>query len=113
MSDWLIVLGDASIKYQGTWADLAQKSGTSTDTIISQPEKADHQTQLEVNSTIRNQTLKVADAVSDLSRATGDLSLYCRSNHRPVPLNSGCDSSDLLNQLITSKPSASGISSYS
>jgi hypothetical protein len=109
----LIVLGDASVKFQGTWADLAHKSGISTDTIIPQPENPNHQTQLEVDSTIRNQTLKVADAVSDLSRATGDLSLYCRSNHRLIPLNSGCDNSDLLKKLITFKLSATEISSYS
>ncbi|POS72247.1 hypothetical protein DHEL01_v209361 [Diaporthe helianthi] len=76
LSDWLIVLGDASVKYQGTWADLAQKSGANIDPSILQSEKKDDQTQLEVDSTIRIQTLKVADAVLDLSRATGDLSLY-------------------------------------
>ncbi|KAG8169736.1 hypothetical protein KVR01_000481 [Diaporthe batatas] len=74
LSDWLTVLGDASIKFQGTWADLAEKLGPTAGPVV--PQENNHQAQLEVDSTIQKQALKVADAASDLSRATGDLSLY-------------------------------------
>ncbi|KAL2880163.1 hypothetical protein SGCOL_004548 [Colletotrichum sp. CLE4] len=77
LADQLVVLGGGTIAYQGTWDSLKQNSKyaslkvdideTKNDTVVEQPQ---------VDKTMQNQELKMAEAASDLSRATGDLSLY-------------------------------------
>ncbi|KAH6645218.1 P-loop containing nucleoside triphosphate hydrolase protein [Truncatella angustata] len=76
MADWLVVLGDASIKYQGPWAGLTQKVEHVLKVHASEKCNTNVKEQLHVDGAIRNQRLKVADAISDLNRATGDISLY-------------------------------------
>lgn len=76
MADWLVVLGDASVKYQGTWADLTLKPEDILRLNVPESEKSSAKDQPQTDRTVQSQTLKVADAISDLSRATGDLSLY-------------------------------------
>ncbi|OIW26584.1 ABC transporter [Coniochaeta ligniaria NRRL 30616] len=74
LADWLVLLGNGSVKYQGTWADLAHKPDAMLKVNITEASKSslDH----EVDKTVLSQNLKVAEAISDLSRATGDFSLY-------------------------------------
>ncbi|KAH8903310.1 ABC transporter [Coniochaeta sp. PMI_546] len=74
LADWIVLLGNSSVKYQGTWADLAHKPETMLKVNIADTPKSifDHQ----VDKTVLSQSLKVAEAISDLSRATGDFSLY-------------------------------------
>ncbi|KXH28361.1 hypothetical protein CSAL01_10659 [Colletotrichum salicis] len=77
LADQLAVLGGGTIAYQGTWDGLKQNSKyaslkvgideTKNDTVVEQPQ---------VDKTVQNQKLKMAEAASDLSRATGDFSLY-------------------------------------
>ncbi|KAK1639348.1 P-loop containing nucleoside triphosphate hydrolase protein [Colletotrichum phormii] len=77
LADQLVVLGGGAIAYQGTWDGLKQNSKyaslkvdideTKNDTVVEQPQ---------VDKTVQNQKLKMAEAASDLSRATGDFSLY-------------------------------------
>ncbi|KAJ0322833.1 hypothetical protein COL5a_008660 [Colletotrichum fioriniae] len=76
-ADKLIILGGGALAYQGTWDGLKQHpkyssleidiEGSKSDTVVEQPQ---------VNKTVQSQNLKMAEAVSDLSRATGDISLY-------------------------------------
>ncbi|OHF02462.1 hypothetical protein CORC01_02157 [Colletotrichum orchidophilum] len=76
-ADQLVVLGGGTVAYQGTWTGLRQDpkyaalkvniSETRDDTIEEQPR---------VDKTVQNQNLKLAEAASDLSRVTGDISLY-------------------------------------
>jgi ATP-binding cassette subfamily C (CFTR/MRP) protein 1 len=74
LADWLVVLGDNSVKYQGTWADLAHKPDSMLKVNITETSK--NNLGYQVDKTVISQTLKVAEAISDLSRATGDFSLY-------------------------------------
>ncbi|KXH42042.1 hypothetical protein CNYM01_08392 [Colletotrichum nymphaeae SA-01] len=77
LADQLIILGGGTIAYQGTWDDLKQNPkyaslkvnivDSKNDTVVKQPQ---------VDKTVQSQNLKMAEAVSDLSRATGDISLY-------------------------------------
>ncbi|KAK7436766.1 hypothetical protein Landi51_12380 [Colletotrichum acutatum] len=77
LADKLIILGGGAIAYQGTWDGLKQHpkysslaidiEGSKSDTAVEQPQ---------VDKTVQSQNLKMAEAVSDLSRATGDISLY-------------------------------------
>ncbi|KAF4776651.1 hypothetical protein HER10_EVM0007842 [Colletotrichum scovillei] len=77
LADQLIILGGGTIAYQGTWDGLKQNpkyaslkvdiEDSKNDTIMEQPQ---------VDKTVQNQNLKMAEAVFDLSRATGDISLY-------------------------------------
>lgn len=69
LADWLVILGDASVKYQGTWANLKQKPEN-----ILKVNVADHGNNLD--NTVQSQALKVDEAISDLDRSTGDFSLY-------------------------------------
>ncbi|KAJ3943699.1 uncharacterized protein N0V96_006629 [Colletotrichum fioriniae] len=76
-ADKLIILGGGALAYQGTWDGLKQHpkyssleidiEGSKSDTVVEQPQ---------VNKTVQSQNWKMAEAVSDLSRATGDISLY-------------------------------------
>ncbi|PTB62192.1 P-loop containing nucleoside triphosphate hydrolase protein [Trichoderma citrinoviride] len=75
-SDWLIVLADSSIQYQGTAEGLKDQPQSILKVNAIDLDKTAAEEQLKVDSTVQKQTLKVADAISDLSRATGDLSLY-------------------------------------
>jgi ATP-binding cassette subfamily C (CFTR/MRP) protein 1 len=76
LADWLVVLGDASVKYQGTWADLTLKPEHILTVHVTETSKSNAKDQIQMDSTVQSQTLKVADAISDLTRATGDVSLY-------------------------------------
>lgn len=76
LADWLVVLGDASIKYQGTWADLTEKPEHIPKVIVADIHNNSAEKKHAVNESVQSQRLNVADAVSDLSRATGDISLY-------------------------------------
>ncbi|KAI0133901.1 ABC transporter [Xylariales sp. AK1849] len=76
LADCLVVLGDNTVKYQGTSGDLPQ----SPEQILKVNTEATHDDgkdkEIHVDKALRSQELKVADAISDLSRATGDISLY-------------------------------------
>ena len=74
LADKLIILGDGSVTYQGTWADLEHKPESMLKVDLAEP--AGNGLEQRVDKTVLNQSLKVADAISDLSRATGDFSLY-------------------------------------
>jgi hypothetical protein len=78
LADWLVVLGNSSVKYQGTWAGLTLKPESVLRVLVPETDASSTKEQPQVDSTVQKQTLKVADAISDLSRATGDLSLYGR-----------------------------------
>ncbi|KAH8757146.1 P-loop containing nucleoside triphosphate hydrolase protein, partial [Hyaloscypha sp. PMI_1271] len=75
-SDWLVVLGDDSIKYQGTWADFKEKPENIQKVHVAETHNNSVEEKNPVNKTVQSKSLDVAEAVSDLSRATGDISLY-------------------------------------
>ena len=76
MADWLVVLGDDSIKYQGTWADFKEKPENIQKVHVAETHNNSVEEKNPVNKTVQSKSLDVAEAVSDLSRATGDISLY-------------------------------------
>jgi ATP-binding cassette, subfamily C (CFTR/MRP), member 1 len=76
LADWLVVLGDDSIKYQGTWADLKEKPENILKIYVAETHNNSAEGTHPVNETVQSKSLDVAEAVSDLSRATGDISLY-------------------------------------
>ncbi|TEA20925.1 ABC transporter atnG [Colletotrichum sidae] len=74
LADWLLILGHDSIAYQGTWAGLENKPGNILKHNIYETRREEKQTL--VDKTVQSQSLKVTEAIVDLSRATGDTSLY-------------------------------------
>ncbi|KAB5542688.1 ABC transporter [Coniochaeta sp. 2T2.1] len=74
LADKLIILGNGTVAYQGTWSNLAHKPDSMLKVNIAETTKNDLDQKLD--KTVRNHSLKVAEAISDLSRATGDFSLY-------------------------------------
>ncbi|KAK2028383.1 ABC transporter [Colletotrichum zoysiae] len=76
LADELVILGDNTVKYQGTLDHLPQSPDQifkfNTDAAIDDGKNKETR----VDKTLRSQELRVADAISDLSRATGDISLY-------------------------------------
>ncbi|KAB5518710.1 ABC transporter [Coniochaeta sp. 2T2.1] len=74
LADKLIILGNGTVAYQGTWAELAHKPDSMLKVNIAEATKND--LDQKVDKTVVSQSLKVAEAISDLNRATGDFSLY-------------------------------------
>ncbi|KAK0640764.1 P-loop containing nucleoside triphosphate hydrolase protein [Cercophora newfieldiana] len=79
LADWLVILGDSEIRYQGTWKNLREdadaKQVLKLD-INSEGQNGSAEKQPELDKTVQSQSLKLAEATDDLSRATGDASLY-------------------------------------
>ncbi|KAF9875444.1 hypothetical protein CkaCkLH20_07264 [Colletotrichum karsti] len=76
LADSLILLDGGSITYQGTWDDLSKTPDISRKFQADKSHDTDIEDNAKVDKTVQSQSLKVAEAVSDLSRATGDFSLY-------------------------------------
>ncbi|EFQ31083.1 ABC transporter [Colletotrichum graminicola] len=76
LADELVVLGDNTVKYRGTLDNLPQSPEqilkVNTDAAMNDGKNKE----IHADKTLQNQELRVADAISDLSRATGDISLY-------------------------------------
>lgn len=75
-SGQISVLGDASTQYQGTCDGLTLQPEHILKVNPTDTDKSTAKERLQVESTVQRQTLKVADAISDLSRASGDISRY-------------------------------------
>ncbi|KAK2778498.1 ATP-binding cassette [Colletotrichum kahawae] len=76
LADQLMILGDGSVAYQGTWDDLAQKPGQVIKFNHDDTHDRNSMPEVKVDKTALSQKLKVAEGMSDLSRAAGDFSLY-------------------------------------
>ncbi|TQN66876.1 ABC transporter atnG, partial [Colletotrichum shisoi] len=76
LADSLLILDNGTVAYQGTWAGLTQDPEHVLKLHIGGTEKNFTEEDSQVDKTIRSQSLKVDEAVSDLRRATGDVSLY-------------------------------------
>ncbi|KAF6805035.1 hypothetical protein CMUS01_14711 [Colletotrichum musicola] len=76
LADFLVVLADGSITYQGTWDALAQKPEQVLKLQVSETHRENAEDKPQVDKTVQSKSLKVTEAVSDLSRATGDMTLY-------------------------------------
>lgn len=76
MADSLVILGDASIKYQGPLANLSEGPEQILKFISQESYSSNDTTVRSVSEAVRSQTLNIADAALDLSRMTGDASLY-------------------------------------
>lgn len=76
MADWLVILGDGAVTYQGTWADLTQDPKYISKIQFNETQNSTTEEQPQVDKTVQSQSLKVAEAISDLGRASGDVSLY-------------------------------------
>lgn len=75
-ADWLVVLGNASVQYQGVLADLAHKSEGVLKVKLTEPQDEVVGEKRQEDLVVQRQNLQLAEAISDLSRATGDFSLY-------------------------------------
>ncbi|KAI4600075.1 hypothetical protein KJ359_001176 [Pestalotiopsis sp. 9143b] len=73
---WLVVLGNASVQYQGVLADLAHKSEGVLKIKLTEPHDEVVGEKRQEDMVVQRQNLQLAEAISDLSRATGDFSLY-------------------------------------
>ncbi|WQF82387.1 Putative AAA+ ATPase domain, ABC transporter type 1, transmembrane domain-containing protein [Colletotrichum destructivum] len=76
LADSLVILDNGTVAYQGTWAGLTQDPEHVLKLHIGGTKKNITEEDPKVDKTIRSQSLKVDEAASDLSRATGDVSLY-------------------------------------
>lgn len=77
-----MILGDGSVAYQGTWDDLAQKPGQVIKFHHDDTHDRNSMPEVKVDKTVLSQKLKVAEGMSDLSRAAGDFSLYGTSSRQ-------------------------------
>ncbi|GJC81629.1 ABC transporter atnG [Colletotrichum liriopes] len=65
-----------SVSYQGPWADLTQDTQHVVKLHISETQNGNPGEQPRLDKNVQSQSLKVAEAISDLTRATGDTLLY-------------------------------------
>ncbi|KAF3012251.1 hypothetical protein E8E14_011229 [Neopestalotiopsis sp. 37M] len=75
-ADWLVILGNSSVKYQGALDGLIDQSGNILKVQFAEPTNGAFGEKQQQNTAVQRQNLQVAEAISDLSRATGDYSLY-------------------------------------
>ena len=80
LADMILVLADSKVEEQGTWDDL--RSSTGYISKLHAKESDSNSAQNEVNvkpSTVPGTTPPSNNDILDLSRKTGDLSVYCMS----------------------------------
>ncbi|KAH9238350.1 hypothetical protein K456DRAFT_1746473 [Colletotrichum gloeosporioides 23] len=76
LADQLLILGNGSVTYKGTWDDLAQKPGEILKFNDDESHDQNSMQEVKMDKTVLKQKLKVEEGISDLSRAAGDFSLY-------------------------------------
>ncbi|KPM40571.1 hypothetical protein AK830_g5983 [Neonectria ditissima] len=76
LADWLVILDNGKITYQGTNSDLKENPSHVMKVCLKRVPDASTVDQPQANKRAQSQSLQVAEAQSDLSRATGDFSLY-------------------------------------
>ncbi|KAF4811049.1 ABC transporter atnG [Colletotrichum siamense] len=76
LADQLLILGNGSVAYKGTWDDLAQKPGEILKFNHDESHDQSSVQEVKMDKTVLKQKLKVEEGISDLSRAAGDFSLY-------------------------------------
>ncbi|KAF3807888.1 ABC transporter FUM19 [Colletotrichum gloeosporioides] len=76
LADQLLILGNGSVTYKGTWDDLAQKPGEILKFNNDESHDQSSVQEVKMDKTVLKQKLKVEEGISDLSRAAGDFSLY-------------------------------------
>jgi hypothetical protein len=76
LADWLVVLGSGTVTYQGTWADFTKDPKQILKVHINKTQSGTIEERTQVDKIVGSQSIRVADAISDLSRATGDFTLY-------------------------------------
>ncbi|KAF4874091.1 ABC transporter atnG [Colletotrichum siamense] len=76
LADQLLILGNGSVTYKGTWDDLAQKPGEILKFNDDESHDQNSVQEVKMDKTVLKQKLKVEEGISDLSRAAGDFSLY-------------------------------------
>ncbi|KAK2012789.1 P-loop containing nucleoside triphosphate hydrolase protein [Colletotrichum eremochloae] len=76
LADQLVLLDNNTVAYEGTWAGFSQDQKHVYKFKINETKNDDNKEQPEIDKTILSKSLKVDEAATDLSRATGDMSLY-------------------------------------
>ena len=76
IADRIVVLGDNGIKEQGTWQEIKARAATIAKFTIGTQEKNDAILSADMNK-LNAQVQARNEAEADLSRQTGDISLYC------------------------------------
>ncbi|KAF4922595.1 ABC transporter atnG [Colletotrichum viniferum] len=76
LADQLLILGNGSVAYKGTWDDLAQKPGEILKFNDDESHDQNSVQEVKMDKTVLKQKLKVEEGISDLSRAAGNFSLY-------------------------------------
>ncbi|KAF4963705.1 hypothetical protein FSARC_8302 [Fusarium sarcochroum] len=76
LADWVVVLENGTITYQGTGADSKENLNQAVKIQLQKRQDTDSIGLVPTNKHAQSQSLKIVEARYDLSRATGDLSLY-------------------------------------
>ncbi|GAB1312726.1 ATP-dependent bile acid permease [Madurella fahalii] len=77
LADRLVIVWDGRLTYQGTWTNFREDPNHVLKLDInSETQNSVAEEKPKLDETVQNQSLKVAEATDDLSRATGDISLY-------------------------------------
>ncbi|KAF4783878.1 hypothetical protein HER10_EVM0001269 [Colletotrichum scovillei] len=76
LADRLILLNNGSVAFEGTWDGLTNDQKHVLKFTINEGKKNTIEQHVQMDNVVRSKSLKVDEAVTDLTRATGDMSLY-------------------------------------
>lgn len=79
LADHIVVLGEGTISYQGSWTDYQATQHHRPQDVVQKLQTclgSEPEARLQAEENIKSRNLQIAEALSDLNRATGDLSLY-------------------------------------
>ena len=74
--DSLVILENGQLEYHGPWSELNERATHLHRRYHTSASRKASLDQVEANQTVQARRLKVAEAIDDLSRLTGDFSLY-------------------------------------
>lgn len=72
----MILLNNGSVAFEGTWDGLTNDQKHVLKFTINEGKKNTIEQHVQMDNVVRSKSLKVDEAVTDLTRATGDMSLY-------------------------------------
>ncbi|KAK1995506.1 P-loop containing nucleoside triphosphate hydrolase protein [Colletotrichum falcatum] len=76
LADRLVLLDNNTVAHEGTWAGLWKDQEHMYKSKINEARKNVSEEQPQIDNTVLGKSLKADEAATDLSRATGDVSLY-------------------------------------
>ncbi|KAI9742905.1 MAG: hypothetical protein M1818_003634 [Claussenomyces sp. TS43310] len=76
LADWVVVLGNSTIKDQGSWSSIASKRGQMQNPNLNNSRDESTNEVSKTRNDVQNRKQGVVEAADDLSRRTGDIALY-------------------------------------